>query len=80
MNPIVTQAADATFGATTIVQTIVDAFSGLLSGGADAIVTLFNTVFMNEAGGISNFGIWSLAFIGVGAAFGIIRLLKRKAV
>ncbi len=80
MDLIATKMAEAGLSATTIVQIIVDAFSGLLSGGADAIVSLFNTVFINETGGISNLGIWSLAFIGVGAAFGIIRLLRRKAV
>lgn len=75
------------FSASGIVGQIVEAFSGLLSGVAASVVSLFQTLFMNatvsESGvttysGISSFGIWTLAFIGVGAAMGIVSLLRRK--
>ncbi len=64
--------------ANSIVTTITDAFTGLLSGAADAVVGLFETLFVGAEGGISTFGIWTLAFIGVGAAMGIVKAIRGK--
>lgn len=74
--------------AANIVKTIIDAFTGILSGAAGAIVQLFQVLFMNptvtESGttyaGISDFGIWTLAFIGIGVALAIIRKITGKVV
>ena len=74
--------------ATNIVQIIIDAFTGLLSGAAGGIVQLFQVLFMNatvtDAGttyaGISDFGIWTLAFIGIGVALAILRKITGKVV
>ena len=73
---------------TSIVQNIVGGFTSLLSGCASAIVDLFNVIFMNATtvdgvttyDGLSNLGIWLLTFIGVGAAFGIIRAIRNMVV
>ena len=72
--------------ATIIVQSIVEAFTGLLSGTASAIVALFQTLFMNATvvegvttyTGISVFGIWTLSFIGIGLAIAILRRVTGK--
>ena len=72
--------------ATTIITSIVDAFKGILTGSASAIVELFQVLFMNATttegvttySGISNLGIWTLAFIGVGAALAILRRVSGK--
>ena len=74
------------FSASGIVGQIVEAFTGLLSGVAASIVSLFQTLFMNATvsegvttySGISNFGIWTLAFIGVGAAMAIVHAIRGK--
>ena len=63
----------------SIASQIVDAFQTLLSGGAQGIIDLFNQVFVAENGSITLFGSWILAFIGVGAALGVIRALRKKA-
>ncbi len=71
---------------TEIVQSIVGGFTGVLSGCANAIVTLFQVLFQNATtvegvttySGISTLGIWTLAFIGIGAALGILRAVKGK--
>ena len=74
------------FSASSIVGQIVEAFTGLLSGVAASIVSLFQTLFMNATvsegvttySGISSFGIWTLAFIGVGAAMAIVHAIRGK--
>ena len=74
--------------AADIVQTIVDAFTGVLSGCASGIVSLFQVLFMNAStvegvttySGISQFGIWTLSFIGVGVALAILRKVTGKVV
>lgn len=76
------------FTASNIVNIIITAFKELLSGGASAIVTLFKVLFMNATevegvvtySGISEFGIWTLSFIGIGVALVIFRRLTHKVV
>ena len=72
--------------AAEIVSSIVDSFTGLLTGAASAIVGLFQTIFMNATtvdgvttySGLSPVGIWMLVFIGVGFAMGILRRVTGK--
>ena len=74
--------------ATDIVSIIVSSFTELLSGCASGIVSLFRVLFMNATvvegvttySGISYFGIWTLAFIGVGVALAILRKITGKVV
>ncbi len=70
-----------------IVSSIVDAFTELLTGAAQSIVSLFQVLFMVPTtspegaitySGISDFGIWTLAFIGIGAAMGILAGIRNK--
>ncbi len=73
-------------GATEIVQEIVGGFTGILSGCASGVVELFQKLFMNATtsgdvttySGISSFGIWTLAFIGVGVALTVLRKVTGK--
>lgn len=74
--------------ATEVVNTITGAFSGMLSGAASAIVSLFQILFMNGTtvegvttySGISDFGIWTLTFIGAGIAIAILSRISHKVV
>ena len=74
--------------ATEVVSTITGAFSGLLSGAASAIVSLFQVLFMNPTvvegvttySGISDFGTWTLTFVGAGIGIGILSRISRKVV
>ncbi len=74
--------------AAEIVTLIVEAFTGILQGCTSAIVGLFQTIFMNATtvegvttySGISPVGVWTLVFIGVGVALGILRGVTRKVV
>ena len=71
-----------------IVEIIVSAFTGMLSGCAGAIVTLFQVLFMNATvvegvttySGISDFGIWTMVFASVGISFTILRRITHKVV
>lgn len=75
-----------TFSAAEIVSSIVSAFQGILTGCASAIVTLFQVLFQNATtvegvttySGISTLGIWTLAFIGIGAAMALLRRVSGK--
>ena len=74
--------------ATEVVSTITGAFSGLLSGAASSIVSLFQVLFMNATvvegvttySGISDFGTWILTFFGAGIGIGILSRISRKVV
>ena len=74
--------------ASEIVTIIISAFKELLTGCASSIVDLFKTLFMNATevegvitySGISDFGIWTLSFIGIGVALAILRKITGKVV
>ena len=59
-------------------NTVVEAFKGLASGIASTTVTVFNSLFVNEQGGISNLAIWGLVAMGIAAGFGLVKLFTRK--
>lgn len=63
----------------SIVKTVTDAISGLATNIAGTVVDVFNKVFVNAGGGISDFAIWSLVVGAVGITFGIVRMFTRKA-
>ena len=74
--------------ATEIVNVIISGFTELLKGCASGIVDLFKVLFMNATtvegvttySGISDFGIWTLAFIGIGVALRILSRIGHKVV
>lgn len=57
----------------TIVSTIVEAFTGITTGIAEAVVDTFNAVVTNGEGGLSALGIWGLVLISVGFGFGLLK-------
>lgn len=63
---------------TQIVNTVVEAFTGLAEGIASTVQTVFEQLFITENGGISNLAIWGLVFVGVGAAFGLVKMFTNK--
>lgn len=67
---------------TSIVSAIVTAIKGILGGFGDSIVSLFEDLFVvtgeNGAQTISTFGVWGLAFLGVGFASTLLWVLLKK--
>lgn len=64
---------------TSIVETITQAFTGLLGGLGSGIVGFFDDVVMaTEGGGISNFATWALVFLGISFAIFIVRKITGK--
>ena len=63
----------------SIVKTVTDAIAGLATNIAGTVVDVFNKVFVNADGGISNIAIWGLVVGAVGISFGIVRMFTRKA-
>ena len=63
----------------SIVKTVTDAITGLATNIAGTVVDVFNKVFVNADGGISNIAIWGLVVGAVGITFGIVRMFMRKA-
>ena len=74
--------------ASEIVAVIISSFTELLKGCASGIVELFKVLFMNATtvegittySGISDFAIWTLSFIGIGGALGILSRISHKVV
>lgn len=62
-----------------IVKTVTGAISNLATNIAGTVVDVFNKVFVNADGGISNIAIWGLVVGAVGITFGIVRMFTRKA-
>lgn len=63
---------------TTITQDVVGAISAFLSGMGTSIVDFFDNIVVHE-GQLTTFAGWTLAFVGIGFASGLIRKLIRKA-
>ena len=64
---------------TSIVETITQAFTGLLGGLGSGIVGFFDDVVMaTEGEGISNFATWALVFLGISFAIFIVRKITGK--
>lgn len=57
----------------TIVGTVVDSFTGIVSGIASSVVTTFQSLVMNANGTISTLGIWGLTMLSLGFAFGLVK-------
>ena len=62
----------------SIVTTVVDAIKSFLTGVGNSIVDLFDGIVVAENGGLTNFAIWALVFLGVGLASGVIAAVLRK--
>lgn len=67
---------------TQIIKAITDAFTGLLGGVGSGIVDTFETLFIKSGSGetteLTTFATVALVFVGIGAAWGILRWLRRK--
>lgn len=63
----------------TIVGTVVDAFTGIVSGVAGAVVSTFQSLVMNANGTISTLGIWGLTMLSLGFGFGLIKKFTNLA-
>lgn len=66
---------------TVIVQAIVDSIMGLLQGIGGGITDFFETIFTKTVGEtttLSTFAVVAIAMLGVGLAFGLVRLLMNK--
>lgn len=63
---------------TEIVSAITSAFTGLLTGLGSGIVDVFDKIVMTSEGKLTNFAIWTLAFLGVGLAIAIYKSVCRK--
>lgn len=62
----------------SIVNTVVTAIKGFLSGVGDTIVSLFDGIVVTTGGGLTNFATWALVFLGIGLASGVIAAVLRK--
>lgn len=64
---------------TSIVSTVVNAIKDFATGVSGTAVDVFNKVFVNSDGGLSNFAIWGLVIGALGIGFSLIRMFTRKA-
>lgn len=63
----------------SIVSTVIDALGEFLTGVGGNIVEVFNKIVVDPTtGGLTNFAVWSLVFLGVGLATGVIGSIIRK--
>lgn len=67
----------ATLGG-SIVTAVVDAIQAFLAGVGNSIVDLFDGIVVAENGGLTNFAVWALVFLGIGLASGVIAAVLRK--
>ena len=58
-----------------MVTSVTDAIGGLLTGVGSAVTDFFDCVVLNEAGELSTFAVWTLAFLGVGFGFGVVKFI-----
>ena len=64
---------------TSIVETVISAFTAMLGGMGSGIVGFFDDVVMAaEGGGLSNFATWALVFLGISFAIFIVRKITGK--
>lgn len=63
---------------TGIVASLVDTIGAFLAGVGGNIVAVFNAIVVTETGTLSSFAVWSLVFLGVGLAGGVIAAILRK--
>ena len=62
-----------------IVETFVDAFSGITSGLGSTIVSTFDSVMVTQDGKLTNIAIWGLTFAGVAGGIKLITWLRSLA-
>ena len=60
------------------IDAIVDTITGFADGASNAVITVFENVFMDADGGISNFALYSLFFLGFGIIAGLIGSVIKK--
>ena len=62
-----------------IVSTFTGALGEFVEGFGSSVVDLFNSVFVNAEGGLSNLAVWGITFSAVGLVLGLVRAFTRKA-
>ncbi len=62
----------------SIVSTLTTAISGLASGIAETVTTIFDSVFVSGEG-LSNIAIWGLCFLAVSFVIGLVSKFTSKA-
>lgn len=58
-----------------IVNTIVEALTGMLTGSVEAITDGFSALFFTNEGNLSTLGTFMIVFVGIGAAIGLVYVL-----
>lgn len=63
---------------TNIINAIVNAFNGILTGLGSGVADFFETMFLAEGGGLTTFATVALVMLGVGLSVGIARWIIHK--
>lgn len=61
-----------------IITEIVSAFTTFLSGLGSAVVDLFEGLILDDAGKLTPFAAWGLAFLGLGLAVSLFYAILKK--
>lgn len=61
-----------------IISEIVSAFTSFLTGLGTAVVDLFEGLILDDAGQLTPFAAWGLAFLGLGLAVSLFYAILRK--
>lgn len=69
---------DAEVKPSSYTSTIIQGASGILGGIGKGAVNFFESIFIDDKGGISTLGIYCLCFVGIGMAIGIMRWIRKK--
>lgn len=67
--------AETGFSVGALIKALTDSFTGFLSGTGAGIVDFFETLFINAEGGMTVFAVVSIAFIGLGLATAVSRMI-----
>ena len=62
-----------------IVETFVDAFSGVTSGLGSTIVSTFDSVMVTSEGKLTNIAVWGLTLAGIAGGIKLITWLRSLA-
>lgn len=58
-----------------MIQNIVDAITGVLTGVGSAIVNFFDATVLTAEGDLTTFAVWVLAFLGIGFGLGVVKFI-----
>ena len=58
-----------------MIQNIVDAITGVLTGVGSAIVNFCDATVLTAEGDLTTFAVWVLAFLGIGFGLGVVKFI-----